>query len=154
MARNEWMKGDRNPAKRPEVRRKISEAHTGKEHTQTTKDKISGSLMGRKRPDLTKHGDGIGSSPHHRLYAGWWNMMARCYRPNCEAYSKYGAEGVQVCPAWHDYLTFKEWALKNGWKPHLEQHRQDPDGDYGPMNSVWLIKKEHRRIHAQMRKKK
>jgi len=43
----EAMKGDRNPAKRPEVRKKISKAKTGSKLSKETKQKISKAMKGK-----------------------------------------------------------------------------------------------------------
>ena len=50
----ERMKGDKNPTKRPEVRKKISESKKGHIVTQETRKKISKKLTGRKLSEETK----------------------------------------------------------------------------------------------------
>lgn len=48
-------------------------------------------------------------------------MKARCNNPNAENYKWYGAIGVKVCNEWNnDFVAFKDWALKNGWKHGLQ----------------------------------
>ena len=47
-------------------------------------------------------------------------MLFRSYSKKAKAYKYYGAIGVIVCDEWkNDYLVFKEWAIKNGYKKGL-----------------------------------
>ena len=66
--------------------------------------------MGRQ----IKHG-GTGT----KLYVMWLNMKARC-KGQSELYRKYYA-GIKVCNMWlNNFVAFREWAIKNGWKNGLE----------------------------------
>ena len=63
----------------------------------------------------TKHGESTTD-----LYKIWYSMIKRCYSKKAKAYKYYGAIGVIVCDEWkNDYLVFKEWAIKNGYKKGL-----------------------------------
>lgn len=55
----------------------------------------------------------------HRLYRIWANMKERCENPNATEFKNYGGKGVKVCNEWLDFMTFYEWALKNGYKDNL-----------------------------------
>jgi hypothetical protein len=79
---------------------------------------------------ITKHGGWNKSS-----YNTWRAMMRRCYNPKDKDFARYGAVGVTVCPAWHDYLTF---AVDMG-EPVGDQtlDRKDPYGNYTQGNARW-----------------
>lgn len=88
----------------------------------------------------------------HPLYVGWYDMMARCYRPTCRKYQTYGARGIKVCDEWRSWPVFRVWALRTGWKPGLTIHRMDPDDGYKPGNCEWLTKSEHGRRQKILKK--
>lgn len=52
------------------------------------------------------------------LFEKWNAMIHRCYGKRTDA-NKYW-DNVTVCPEWRDnFLTFKKWSLKNGYKKKL-----------------------------------
>lgn len=91
----------------------------------------------------TKHGDAIKESEYNRLYNTWCRMKYRCYNVNHEKYKWYGGAGIKVCPEWHDYLTFKNWALNNGYNEELTIDRIDVTKNYEPSNCQWLTAQEN-----------
>ena len=84
------------------------------------------------------------------------HMKKRCYDPNCKAYKNYGGRGITVCKEWLNpervhlslhsnpskgFLTFKEWALVNGYTDELTLDRIDVNGNYDPSNCRWVSRK-------------
>lgn len=85
-----------------------------------------------------------------RLYAVWSGMRARC-RPKHRAFVWYGARGIHVCDEWHDYSTFRAWAVTNGYRKGLTLDRRDNDGNYEPLNCRWISRAEQNRNKRQGR---
>ena len=77
-----------------------------------------------------------------RLYRIWTGMRNRCNNPNNHNYVYYGSRGISVCEEWDDYLTFKIWALKNGYNDNLTIDRIDVNGNYTPHNCRWITQSE------------
>lgn len=87
---------------------------------------------------ITKHGDH--DAP---LYKVWHGMKARCNNQNSTAFRYYGARGISVCDEWSDYLTFKEWAISNGYRQGLAIDRIDSNKNYCPENCRWITPSEN-----------
>jgi hypothetical protein len=81
-----------------------------------------------------KH-DGNGT----RLYSIWKNMKSRCFNPKAKQFKDYGGRGISVCEEWSKcFLTFRKWALSNGYADNLEIDRRDNEGSYSPNNCWWV----------------
>ena len=95
-----------------------------------------------------KHGDSCGGKMS-RLYGIWDSMKQRCLNLKCRAYKYYGGKGIEVCDEWkNSYLTFKAWALANGYQQNLTIDRINSDGNYCPENCRWLTLSENARNGA------
>lgn len=81
-----------------------------------------------------KHGDN-----KTRLHSIWCGMRRRCRENN----KHYGARGISVCKEWEEsYLSFKKWALENGYEETLSIDRIDNNGNYEPSNCRWVTQTE------------
>lgn len=76
-----------------------------------------------------------------RLYYIWDSMRRRCQKPDDPAYPNYGGRGISFCDEWNDFGAFHEWAVANGYEPHLTLDRIDNDGNYEPGNCRWTTEK-------------
>ena len=83
-----------------------------------------------------KHPD---SKVRRNLSKRWYNLMSRCYNPDCHAYSNYGAKGVVVSEDWLDKERFISDAkslpgydekLLLGGKLHLDKDMSDGENIY------------------------
>ncbi|NGX26787.1 MAG: hypothetical protein K940chlam6_00712 [Chlamydiae bacterium] len=80
----------------------------------------------------------------HRLYSIRGGMINRCYNKNNWAFDRYGGRGIEICDAWlADFMTFFNWAIKQGWGPGLTIDRIDNDGPYAPDNCQFLTRSEN-----------
>jgi len=91
----------------------------------------------------TKHG-----MSRTRLYQIWRGMMVRCGHFACsnpDAITYYIERGITVCPEWHDFPEFAEWAHATGYDSSLTIDRVNSDGGYEPSNCRWVSMTENLR---------
>ena len=78
-----------------------------------------------------------------RLYRIWVDMHNRCYQKSYHAYNHYGGRGITICDEWlHDFQTFFNWAIENGYKDNLSIDRIDNEKGYSPDNCRWVTMEE------------
>lgn len=70
-------------------------------------------------------------------------MMRRCYNKDDIGYKWYGKKGVIVCKEWHNYHTFRDWALKNGCAHGLQLDRINNKESYNPTNCRFISQTEN-----------
>lgn len=83
----------------------------------------------------TTHGD-----RRTRLYRIWCNMLDRCNNIHASRFPNYAGRGISVCQEWHEYTSFKDWAIRNGYRDDLSIDRIDVNGNYEPCNCRWATK--------------
>lgn len=100
-----------------------------------------------------KHGEAYGEN-RTRLYRIWRTMRRRCNDPKRNCYVYYGKKGIKVCDEWeNDYITFRSWALANGYEDNLTIDRINNQGNYEPDNCQWLTASENsRKANLERRK--
>lgn len=90
------------------------------------------------RVSKNKHG-----MVNSKLWKIWYGMRARCRNPKINGYKNYGGRGIKVCEEWDkSFVSFMEWANKNGYKEGLSIDRIDPNGNYEPSNCRWVTRLE------------
>ena len=73
-----------------------------------------------------------------RLYRIWANMIQRCTNPKKDNYLFYGGRGIAVCDEWReDFVSFRDWAIANGYADNLTLERIDNNGNFEASNCKW-----------------
>ena len=81
-----------------------------------------------------------------KLYQVWKDMKQRCLNSKNRAYKYYGGKGITICPEWaNDYITFRDWAIQNGYSEELEIDRINFDDNYEPNNCRFITSMENLR---------
>lgn len=93
----------------------------------------------QRKKSLLKHGDCRGKGKVARLYVTWCGMKARCLNPKSKNFHRYGGRGITICREWkNDYISFKKWAMDNGYAQGLQIDRTENNSGYFPDNCRWV----------------
>lgn len=94
-------------------------------------------LSGENNP-MYKHG-----LKGTRLYNIWHSMKQRCHYSLSKDYQRYGGRGITICDEWeNDFMSFYNWAMRNGYNSNLTLDRIDVNGNYEPSNCRWVSIKD------------
>ena len=83
---------------------------------------------------------------NEKLYHVYHGIKQRCYNKNNPRYNIYGGKCITMCTEWlADYLTFKDWSIKNGYveDERLSIDRINPEDNYNPENCRWISLSEN-----------
>ncbi len=78
------------------------------------------------------------------LYRCWRSIKERCYLETYINSDRYKDRNIQMCEEWkNSFLSFKQWALNNGYDPSLRIDRINNDGNYEPSNCRFVTNQEN-----------
>lgn len=77
-------------------------------------------------------------------YTIWKAIRQRCYNPDNQRYSYYGARGIRMAERWDGLFGFENFLSDMGPRPSMDHsiERDNNDGDYEPSNCRWATVKE------------
>ena len=87
----------------------------------------------------------MGTWRYNKLYRVWREMQRRCKDIKFVNYKNYGGRGIKVCIEWTNFISFRDWALANGYRCDLRIDRKDNNAGYFPDNCRWITLTESNR---------
>lgn len=90
-------------------------------------------------PHKAKHG--LHGTRLYRIWNGIKNRTRESTNWN-PLYKNYSGRGIDLCEDWNEFISFYNWAIKNGYDDNLTIDRIDVNGNYEPKNCRWVTMKE------------
>jgi len=108
-----WLLGDKNPAKRPEVREKIRKGLLGKKLSEEHRGKLRKAKLGKTGEKANNWQGGISKTEdyHRRKYREWTdeNRSYKCFLNGQRRAMKLGAEGSHTFGEWETLKAQYNW---------------------------------------------
>jgi hypothetical protein len=117
-------------------------------HLRSGATRSCGCLRSETAKGIPVHGHCVGYK-NSRTYVTWLAMHTRCYKPNHEAYHRYGGRGIQVCVRWHrgTEKAFENFLFDMGERPRgMSLDRINNDWSYMPSNCRWATPAQQNRL--------
>ena len=93
---------------------------------------------------LKKYNDEAVVEKYKHLHTIWRNIISRCTNKNHKEFYRYGGRGIIVCEEWrNNSRAFIEWGLEHGYEVGLSIDRIDNDGNYEPLNCVFITRSDN-----------
>lgn len=89
----------------------------------------------------TIHGQTVRGS-RTKLYTLWAAMKDRATNTNREDVKYYALKDIGISQDWLNFETFRDWAVKHGYKDGLSIERKDNSIGYFPENCVFIEKEK------------
>lgn len=95
--------------------------------------------------NVAHRGEGL-HKIYPRIYRIYHNMKRRCVGKSKRHQRWYSEKGIKVCEEWdNSFVSFKDWALSNGYADNLTLDRKKGELGYSPSNCRWITQKEQTR---------
>lgn len=105
-----------------EYRLKVISENANQSVERVINDIITGQL------DFCKVSNGRICIAQDPLYMRWAKMMSRWYN-----------DGAEVCEEWKDFLSFRQWAISNGYTYGAKLHKKNHNKSFTADNCEFIL---------------